>query len=258
MHNSVSIIQDIKNCIRAHLIKLCRPSTKTSFSILFFALSLMGSLIFAVYSGCLISILASDEPHVPFTTTGELANLPDFKLLTYGSGSTYKWLKSMTNITKGFDYVLTHYVDPYSLKQSSPSQSEYVEWLIANKGPNVGLIMEDGWLDGIDYAEFDKCDIMTVPMKEHKPLTNGWMYPKNSLLQPLFDQYMLELYQTGIVKKIEKKHTIETFCTEGNGYIMISFGFVKILFIVLSVGVSISVIIALFEKLSRSLRELIH
>lgn len=99
---------------------------------------------------------------------------------------------------------------------------------------------------------------MTVPMKEHKPLTNGWMYPKNSLLQPLFDQYMLELYQTGIVKKIEKKHTIETFCTEGNGYIMISFGFVKILFIVLSVGVSISVIIALFEKLSRSLRELIH
>ena len=99
---------------------------------------------------------------------------------------------------------------------------------------------------------------MTIQMKEYKPYTSGWMYPKNSLLQPLFDQYMLELYQTGIVQKIEKKHTIETFCTEGNGYIMISFGFVKILFIVLSVGVSISVIIALFEKLSRSLRELIH
>ena len=100
---------------------------------------------------------------------------------------------------------------------------------------------------------------MTIQMKEYKPLTNGWMYPKNSLLQPLFDQYMLELYQTGIVQRIEKSHTFEKFCgEEGNGYIMISFGFVKILFIVLSVGVSISVIIALFEKLSRSLRELIH
>ena len=99
---------------------------------------------------------------------------------------------------------------------------------------------------------------MTIQMKDYKPFTNGWMYPKNSLLQPLFDQYMLELYQTGIVQRIEKSHTFEKFCEEGSGYIMISFGFVKILFIVLSIGVSISIVIALYEKLSLSLRKLVH
>ena len=99
---------------------------------------------------------------------------------------------------------------------------------------------------------------MTIQMKEYKPFTNGWMYPKNSLLQPLFDQYMLELYQTGIVQKIEKSYTFEKFCEEENGYIMINFDFVKILFIVLSVGVSTSIIIALYEKLSLSLRKLVH
>ena len=95
-------------------------------------------------------------------------------------------------------------------------------------------------------------------MKEHKPSTNGWMYPKHSLLQPLFDQYMLELYQTGIVQRIEKSHTIQNFCGEGDGYIRISFGFVEILFIVLSVGVSTAIIIALCEKLSQILRKLVH
>ena len=99
---------------------------------------------------------------------------------------------------------------------------------------------------------------MTMPMKEYKPFTNGWMYPKHSLLQSLFDQYMLELYQTGIVQRIEKSHTIEKFCGEGNGYIRISFGFVEILFIVLSVGVSTAIIIALCEKLSQILRKLVH
>ena len=132
------------------LLSSKRPSTKTSFSILFFVLSLMGSLIFAVYSGCLISILASDEPHVPFTTTEQLSNLLDFKLIAFGGGSTYRWLKSMTNTTKGFDYVLTHYVDPYTINHSAPSNSEYIELLIANKGPNIGLIMEEGWLEGVD------------------------------------------------------------------------------------------------------------
>ena len=135
------------------LLSSKRPSTKASFSILFFVLSLMGSLIFAVYSGCLISILASDEPHVPFTTTEELANLLDFKLINFGGGSTYRWLKSMTNITKGFDYVLTHYIDPYSFDSKKlVNSSNYIEWLIENKGPNIGLIMENGWLEGVDYT----------------------------------------------------------------------------------------------------------
>ena len=38
------------------------------------------------------------------------------------------------------------------------------------------------------------------------------------------------------------------YCNENNGYLIIQFGFVKILFILLLIGISTSLIIALYEK----------
>ena len=85
-------------------------------------------------------------------------------------------------------------------------------------------------------------------MKEYQPVRRGWIYPKNSLLQPLFDKYMLKLYQNGIIKRIEDFHTARKYCNENNGYLIIQFGFVKILFILLLIGISTALLIGLYEK----------
>ena len=241
-------------------LSIKKSSLKKSFKMIFFVLSMMGSVIFATYSGCLISILASNKLHVPFSTTEELAKLSNFQLKSFGGGSTYSWLKSITKRVKGFDRVLAQNIDPYSFDIDSDSFiSNTKKWLIDNRGPNVGLITEEGWLEhnsdsndvnggyNSDYS-FDYCDIITVPMKEYQPVRRGWVYPKNSLLQPLFDKYMLKLYQNGIINRIEDFHTTRKYCTENNGYLIIQFGFVKILFILLLIGISTSLIIGLYEK----------
>ena len=62
----------------------------------------------------------------------------------------------------------------------------------------------------------------------------GWMYPKNSMLQPLFDQYMKQLHEHGILSKIF--HTKEKSCPT-DPTIQISFDFVKILFLILCIGI---------------------
>ena len=58
-------------------------------------------------------------------------------------------------------------------------------------------------------GEVNLCDFLIVPLKDFKPVTIGWMYPKNSLLQELFDKYMLELYQTGVIQKIENSFAVK-------------------------------------------------
>ena len=130
-----------------------RSSMKKSFAMIFFVLSMMGSLIFATYSGCLISILASNELHVPFSTTEELTKLSNFQLKSFGGGSTYTWLKSMTSRTPGFDRVLAQNIDPYSFDIGDSFISNTKKWLIDNRGPNVGLITEDGWLEHNSHSK---------------------------------------------------------------------------------------------------------
>ena len=63
-------------------------------------------------------------------------------------------------------------------------------------------------------GEVNLCDFLIVPLKDFKPVTIGWMYPKNSLLQELFDKYMLELSQAGVIQKILSQFVLfKTFKT---------------------------------------------
>ena len=93
------------------------------------------------------------------------------------------------------------------------------------------------------------CDFLIVPLKDYKPQTNGWMYPKNSLLQKLFDKYMLELYQTGVIRKMEKSFSPSKMCDEETGFIGMEFDFVSLFFVLLLIGLLLAIVICLYEKI---------
>ena len=90
---------------------------------------------------------------------------------------------------------------------------------------------------------------MIVPIKDFKPVSTGWMYPKNSLLQELFDKYMLKLYQTGVIKGIENSISPSTICDEETGFIRMGFGYVSLFFVILSIGLFLAILIGLYEKI---------
>ena len=96
------------------------------------------------------------------------------------------------------------------------------------------------------------CDFLIVPLKDYKPQTNGWMYPKNSLLQELFDKYMLELYQTGVIQKIENSFPLSKMCLDEAGFTQMEFHYVRIFFVLFSIGLFLAIIIGLFEKIKAS------
>ena len=76
----------------------------------------------------------------------------------------------------------------------------------------------------------------------------GWMYPYHSMLQPLFDKYMLELYQSGTVDRIVKYYDPETETCNEEHYQQITIDFVLIAFICLWIGIGASIVIIILEK----------
>ena len=94
------------------------------------------------------------------------------------------------------------------------------------------------------------CDFLTVPLKDYKPVTIGWYYPKNSLLQELFDKYMLKLYQTGVLWKIENSYSLIKKCDEETGFTQMGFDYVRLFFVLLSIGLFLAMVIGLYEKIN--------
>ena len=93
------------------------------------------------------------------------------------------------------------------------------------------------------------CDFLIVPLKDFKPVPIGWMYPKNSLLQELFDKYMLELYQTGVFWRIENSVSLSKMCDEEAGFTQLGIDYVRLFFVLLSIGLFLAMVIGLYEKI---------
>ena len=95
----------------------------------------------------------------------------------------------------------------------------------------------------------DECDIIFVPIEEFRSRTNGWMYPKNSILQPMFDKIMLKLYQNGVMESLKKKYFPKPICNKQKTYPQVDFEFTKLIFIILLFGIISSVSFCIGEKI---------
>ena len=75
------------------------------------------------------------------------------------------------------------------------------------------------------------------------------MYPKNSILQPMFDKFILQLNQNGVLKRIHEFYqTTKDLCID-EGYPHTGYDIIGILFLTLASGIMIGVLVVLIEKL---------
>lgn len=94
------------------------------------------------------------------------------------------------------------------------------------------------------------CDFTKAKFYDVKDITQGWMYPKNSILQPMFDKFMLELTENGVLEQIESTFFRKATCPDTQEFTEIDFDFVKLLFTLLSCGIVVAIIVLIWEKVS--------
>ena len=79
-------------------------------------------------------------------------------------------------------------------------------------------------------------------------MPNGWFYPYNSILQPLFDKYLLELFETGVFNKLLEDFNDKNLDCPAESYVKVELSFVIVIFCIFLGGVILSVVIFLFER----------
>ena len=220
-----------------------------SSSMLLFTISLSGSVIFMAYKGVLTSIIAAQEVTPPFKTLNGLAQISDFKLAVV-EGSATNEMRQAIKGQKKYNDIYENFVKPYENIMLTVTES----FLEDNRVPHAGLFTVST-LDFYSPMErIDTCDLIKIPMKEFRTATVGWMYPKNSMLQPIFDRFMKKLYRNGVIYKINTKYLqIGSICKD-EGYPQAGFDVIGVLFLVLLTGISSSIILAIVEKLKTSIQ----
>ena len=96
----------------------------------------------------------------------------------------------------------------------------------------------------MDYCLFDHQEIEGIPA-----IWVGWMYPYDSMLQPLFDKFTFEIFQG--IQKIHSRYTFNSYHCNNleEDFHPVNFGFVQILFYILISGAVLSLSILVIEKL---------
>ena len=217
-----------------------------SSSMILFIMSLTGSIMFMAYTGILTSIIAVQKVTPPFTSLKELATLSDFKLGTQAGSATNEMRQAIIKNKDDYKDMYEYFIKPY---EDIMIAEPFIE---SNKVPNAGYFT----ISTLDFyspmQRIDTCDLMKVPMKEFRTTTVGWMYPKDSMLQPMFDRFMRQLYRNGVIYKINNKYLQKEAVCKDDGYPQTGFDVIGILFLVLLIGISTAIILALYEKIKFS------
>ena len=87
-----------------------------------------------------------------------------------------------------------------------------------------------------------------LPKSEFPQSRNGWFYPYDSILQPLFDEYLLSLFENGVFKKIMETHDSKKLECPVKPIVLVDLPFVLVIFCILFSGVILSMLTFLLER----------
>lgn len=97
-------------------------------------------------------------------------------------------------------------------------------------------------------AGLNACDYDSVELPEFGIHPLAWMYPKNSILGPLFNLEYHRLMEKGIQQRESQKLKVKRFC-EDQELIQVDLAFTSILFALLCLGLILSIGTVTFEHL---------
>lgn len=204
-----------------------------------FFLSAFGALIFWSYTGILTSLIAIQQEQVPLRSFEELKFKGKYALISMNQGSTYGSIFEWANKSTETLDLFHKFIQPFGI------EAENMQFLTDDlkrlmKTHEIGILLEEESFRTWVRDEALACQFAGIPFKSIPRTTAGWMFPKNSMLQPLFDKFMKELDETGVLDQIFKHHTMKRPECPQAEFSGISIEFSLILFIILAVGVIMS------------------
>lgn len=229
---------------------LKNPNWNATVKIQLFFLSLFGGLIFWTYSGCLISFLAVPQRYPPINHIKDLSIKSNFKLFIYNNTPVHNEIKrQVQNNELDLKEIYEDSIEPNLFTRHNIMQVLNTLATTNNAAALVDEIITVLSLQQqLNIPGMESCILTAIQYKDIPNPSIGWMYPKNSILANLFDHYMFEMEEKGILRKIvqdylpPKKFTCQPYLFSG-----VSFSLVEILFIFLSLGIMTSLLIWTIE-----------
>ena len=211
--------------------------------------SIFGGFIFWYFISLFISQLAVPHNEPLLNTLDELHFKTNLKLYTFNSGSIYEKIIRWKKKNQQNKYLFEKIFEPYLIDITIPYNEivHLIESAIKN-GKDVGFLETDQTMEIMEtQGNFSKCLVLDNEITPNERRNVGWMFPQSSMLQPIFDHYMFQLYEKGHIHKLALKP--DTQVCESNDLVPVNFSFVLILFVVLSLGIILSSLTLILEKL---------
>merc|ERR1712062_62287 len=95
------------------------------------------------------------------------------------------------------------------------------------------------------------CDLKSGTLEEaNGKVKSGWLYPKNSILKPIFDKHLIKLSQTGVDMRLQNIfYNFEDHLNCKSDHEEVGMNIAMFLFRFLAVGLALSLVALLIEAL---------
>lgn len=203
-----------------------------------FILSLFGIFMLWYFAGVLTATLTVSEKLLLLQNLDDLKSVPEnFKLLAadgYISNALMFWAQKSTENQKALDKFVT-FVDYKDFKITEDS--------------NLGYLIEKSiFMAKISDTESRKpCDFTYNTLLDFPSLNTGYMYPNNSMLQPLFDKFWLQIDKEGVFDRIKMTYQNAFPQCVLDPFQPVNFNFVLLIFWILWIGIFVSLVIFIIE-----------
>lgn len=209
-----------------------------------FSISLLGAFLFWCFSGVLTSLLAIPSSNVPLKSLDDLNSRSDLKIIVKKSSGfilsyIYKWSRSNVQSQKVLNERIIVAQD----------WNEIIKEMHANTNtivlfPNLGLstLFQEFRRQGLNERDFG-----IEQLSEFGTSSVGWMYPKNSILKPLFDEIFLQLEEKGIKQREYQQSPSGE--VQSSQLIKVDLGFTTLIFAILFCGTVLALVLFIAELL---------
>ena len=222
---------------------------KYSMRIILLAFGLLGGVIMWTYSGVLTSFFSIEYEGTPFTSFHDLLAKPALWLMILEGSSLEQVLISAIDN----DPTLNDVIEQNIIKIDS-SDELMRKFLESNDKTNDMIFSQirDLFLYIEKSSNFDfqvMCDIKSGSLEEaNGKVKSGWLYSKNSMLKPIFDNYFIKLSQSGVEMRLRKVFfNFEDRLSCKSDYEEVGMDIAMFLFRLLAIGVALSLVALLIE-----------
>ena len=222
-----------------------------SMRIILLVFGLLGGVIMWTYSGVLTSFFSIEYEGTPFTSFQDLLAKPALWLMILEGSSLEQVLISAIENDPSLNGVMDQNIKKIDtndhLMRNFLETHDKTNYMILSQVHSLYVFIQKS-------PDFDlqvMCDLKSGTLEEaNGKVKSGWLYPKNSILKPIFDKHLIKLSQTGVDMRLQNIfYNFEDHLNCKSDYEEVGMNIAMFLFKFLAVGLALSLVALLIEAL---------